>query len=323
MGADGLICAYLLDGQGGGTSLDWQDLGNPIPRDAIVWIHLNRSCPKAQNWLLEESGLDPLMQEALSANESRPRCVEFSGGLLLNMRGVNLSPGANPEDMVSIRLWAEKNRVISVRRRPLMAVNDLKEKIENGRGPRSVAELIADLADGLVERMASVLSELSDGADELEDQIVTAQNRELRSRLMDIRRQTIALRRYLAPQRDTMAHLSTFQNTVLDERSRGRLRETADSLTRYVEDLESIRERGAVLADELASRLTDQMNRVIYVLSVVAGIFLPLSLLTGLLGINVGGIPGTDNPWSFAIVSAGVVVLGVFEFFLLRKLHWI
>jgi zinc transporter len=65
------------------------------------------------------------------------------------------------------------------------------------------------------------------------------------------------------------------------------------------------------------------MNRNMYVLAIVAGVFLPLGLLTGLLGINVGGIPGADTPWAFAAVAVGLGVLGAIELWVLKRFGWI
>jgi zinc transporter len=74
-----------------------------------------------------------------------------------------------------------------------------------------------------------------------------------------------------------------------------------------------------VTQEELAARLSEQMNRNTYMLSVVAGVFLPLGLLTGLLGINVGGIPGTENPNAFVIVCVTMVVLAAAMWWFFRR----
>jgi len=103
---------------------------------------------------------------------------------------------------------------------------------------------------------------------------------------------------------------------------RMRLRETSDRTTRYVEDLDAIRDRAMVTQEELNNRLAEQMNKTMYVLSIVAGIFLPLGLLTGLLGINVGGIPGTENKWAFTIFC--FILLGVagVQVWLFKRKKW-
>jgi len=110
---------------------------------------------------------------------------------------------------------------------------------------------------------------------------------------------------------------------LFDDWQRARLREVSDKVTRYVEELDSARERATVVQDELAGRLSDDLNRKMYVLTVIAGIFLPLGFVTGLLGINVGGIPGTEAPWGFALVCALLLLLGLSEYWLFRWLKWL
>jgi zinc transporter len=171
--------------------------------------------------------------------------------------------------------------------------------------------------------MAPVIDELDDITDGLEDELLTGESREIRHGLRDARRTAIALRRYLAPQRDAMARLQTEDAPWLDGRQKARLREVTDRVQRYVEDLDEVRERAAVVQDELMNRLSEQMNRNMYLLSVVAAIMLPLGFLTGLLGINVGGIPGADSSIGFMIVCALLAGIGIVEVLLVRRLYWI
>ncbi|UCH74428.1 MAG: zinc transporter ZntB, partial [Rhodospirillales bacterium] len=91
----------------------------------------------------------------------------------------------------------------------------------------------------------------------------------------------------------------------------------------YVEDLDAARERAAVTQDELNNRLSDQMNRTMYLLTIVAAVLLPPSLITGLFGINVGGMPGVENIWAFTGVVIALIVIAVIEVILLRRLKWI
>lgn len=130
---------------------------------------------------------------------------------------------------------------------------------------------------------------------------------------------SIVLRRYLVPQREVIGRLHAERVSWLSDEIRAYLRESADRVTRYVETLDSARERAAVSSEELASRLAEQMNQTMYLLSVVAAIFLPLGLITGLLGINVGGMPGVDTPWAFTAVTVTMVGLGLLEVWVFRK----
>jgi zinc transporter len=324
-----LICAYRLDGEGGGQSLEWADVEAWAPGGGIVWIHLDCRQENTEAWLRGSSGLNTFVIDGLLAEETRPRCDWFEDGILLILRGVNLNPGAEPEDMVSIRIWFDERRVISTRLRHLMAVQDIREQLTAGKGPVSAGHLVARLAARLTERMGPVIEELGDRVADLEEHLIRSDGggqldlREVRYKLIDLRRVTIALRRYIAPQRDALNRLLQFEEAWLDSRVRGRLRETVDRVTRMTEELDEVRERSAVIQDELANRLSQRMERTMYVLTVVATIMLPLGFLTGLLGINVGGIPGADTVWAFWAVCGALALLVVVEVWLFRRLRWL
>jgi zinc transporter len=328
---DGLISAYRLDGRGGGREVGWEEVrasasgaepAEAAPAAETWWVHLDHSGEEARRWLREESGIEPLAVAALLSDETRPRCTPMDGGLLLNLRGVNLNPGADPEDMVSLRVWIDEGRIVTVRRRRLLAVEDVRDALRQGTGPGNASEVLVRIAERLGHRMGGVITDLDDRIDELEREVLESESRELRPRIAEARRETIDLRRYLSPQREAFAQLLSSPGAWLDEAGRQRIREVADRTTRYVEDLDSIRDRLAVTQEELASRLSEQMNQRMYVLSIITGIFLPLGFLTGLLGINVGGMPGVDSPTAFALVCGLLVAIVVVEVWYFRKRGW-
>lgn len=319
---DGLINAVLLDGKGGGRLLDWEGIRAWSADQGALWVHLDYTSDEAQGWLNEESGLEPLIAGALIADETRPRCAPIPGGLLISLRGVNNNPGADPEDMVSIRLFATAERVISTRRRHLLSIRDLVDSLKRGEGPCTPGELISMLADRLIERMSVVIGELDERMDDLEANIIEGGQQEVRADILELRRETIKLRRYLAPQREALNRLHMEKVAWLNDNDRLQLREASDKLTRHVEDLEAVRDRGVVTYEELTGRLAEQMNMRMYVLSLVAGLFLPLGFLTGLLGINVGGIPLAENHWGFLAVVVFLVALVAIQVVLFRRKRW-
>jgi zinc transporter len=323
MSSNGLICAFLRPSDGEWREIGWNEIKSWQPDDGLIWIHLDRSGDDARSYLKKGSGLDTLVHENLLAEETRPRAIEMSGNLLINLRGVNLNPGANPEDMVSVRVWIEINRIISSRHRPLMAVNDIREQIARGRGPKKEGDFLIMLADRLVARMSPVLEDLDEAEDDLEDQMVTGGREEIRTKLAEVRRQAIGLRRYLSPQREALSRVHGEPLEWLDVRQKARLREISDRIIRYVEDLDAIRERAAIIQDEVANRVAEQINTNMYRLAIVATVMLPLGLLTGLLGINVDGMPGSkDAPWAFGVVTGLLFFLIFLEIVVMRKLKW-
>jgi len=318
----GLVCAYELDGKGGGRELEWAEIDGRHPRGATLWIHLDGASEESQRWIREESGLPPLAADALLAQETRPRVDRLPDGLIVVFRGVNLNPGANPEDMVALRLWVDGKRVITVRRRKLMAIQDVRDRMSAGAYPAGAGGLVTAIAAQLAWRMEPVISELSDRVDELETEVLRSAAGELRTKLATLRREIIGLRRYLSPQRDAMLRLQAESVPWLHDHDRLEIREAADRTTRYLEELDAARERVGVVYEELISRLSEQLNQRMYLLSIIAAIFLPLSLITGLLGINVGGMPGATSDTAFAIVSVILILLGVGLALLLRRLRF-
>lgn len=309
----------LCDGAGGARRLELDEVPSRTEAPTWSWLHLDHADAAHRQWLRERSGLDEVQCSALLEEETRPRLVLHGANLMLILRGVNLNPGAEPDDMISLRLWFEPNRVITLRRRRLLAVQDVRRQLADGAGPATPSELLVAIAGGLVARQANVVDAMEEAVDAIEEQMVTHPAQELRVRLADFRRQAIGLRRHIAPQRDVLFRLVQERIAWLDDRQRARLREVSEHQIRLVEEVDSVRERAAVTQEEIAGRLSEQMNRNTYVLSVIAGVFLPLGLLTGLLGINVGGMPGTENPHAFLFVCVLLLVLAVAMTWFLRR----
>ncbi|NQU50661.1 MAG: zinc transporter ZntB [Planctomycetes bacterium] len=318
----GLVFAFTLDGKGDGKNLDFEGVNKWLPEDGTLWLHLDYTGSDAKQWIFHESGIDPVIAESLTTEETRPRSLVHKGGMLVILRGVNLNPNSDPEDMISIRLWIEAHRIVTLRRRRVMAIDDLRQAVEEGSGPAGPGAFLEDLCDRLVLRMGKVISDVDDSVDALEDELLGEQSYELRRKIADIRRVAISMRRYLSPQRDVMARLYNEKVDWLNEMERMRLREISDRTTRHLEDLDSIRDRATVTQEELNNRLAEQMNKTMYVLSIVAGIFLPLGLLTGLLGINIGGIPGTESKWAFSIFCLLLLGIALVQVWFFKRKKW-
>lgn len=286
-------------------------------------MHLDINEASSKKWAdAELTFLDPLTLDALFAEETRPRILEFDTGTLLILRGVNLNADAEPEDMVSIRHWIDSSRIISVRKRRLKAVTDLRERIEAGVGPHNAGDFITQLTSRLFERMEPVFTELDELLDDAEERVMEAADTKYRSQITDIRKQAIVFRRYIAPQRDVIAALRVSDMPWLSELHKRRLQESLDRVIRYIEDIDTIRERAQIVKDELTNALSDKMNKNLYLLSVIAAVFLPLGFLTGLLGINVGGVPGVDDPSAFWVFSGFLSVVVALQILLFKRWKW-
>ncbi|WP_028304306.1 zinc transporter ZntB [Oceanospirillum maris] len=320
--SSGLVHAYLFNDQKG-HALTEAEIAGWQPEQGLLWLHLDYTNEEVQHWLSHEAGIESVVADALTATETRPRCTPFNNGLLLLLRGINLNPNADPDDMVSIRLWVEKHRIISTRKRQLQSIQDLLGQINNHQAPSTAGEFIADLTDNLTWRMRETMEGYEETLADLEERVLNGEHDGIKTDLSALRRQIITLRRYLAPQRDALARLHTEKFSGLSDSERLQVRETTDRLIRYLEDLDAMRERAVVIQEELFGQLSELGNQRVYLLSMITAVFLPLGFLTGLLGINVGGMPGAENPNAFWWVIGGLFGSAVVFTLLLRRKKWL
>ena len=304
-----------LNGQGGARPIEEGATGT---EQEPLWWHIDYSHPDAVDWLRGQN-LPPSVLEAMTQAETRPRVMRFPEGVLIALRGVNLTPGADPEDMVSVRLWLQPDRIISARKRRLMSVQDVANSLSEGIGPRTIGEFLVSLVTRLAERIGDAVDEIEARTEALES--VESNDRVQRREITGLRRETAAIRRFLAPQRDALNALYGLPNLSREEAFA--LQHQSDRMTRFVEDLELAREQALVLQEELANRIAQEQNARTYLLSIVATIFLPLSFLTGVFGMNVAGLPGVEDPNGFVAVAWVMVALAVALILVMRWKRWL
>lgn len=315
---------YDLNADGSVKRLNETDGLKHLKRDNLAWVHLDAGHDDAENWLRTHIDyLDPLIIDALLADNTRPRCEEIGDGMMIILRGINLNDNSDPEDMVSLRIWVDAHRIITLERRPLRAIRDLEDKIQQFPIVRNAGDFVAQISTRLFINMEPFVSVLSEHLDDVEEELTEHSNAQQRRNLTELRKKAIIYRRYFSPQRDVMNMLMSSDLPWLDQKHKRHFRENQDRMTRYLEDLDSVRERAQIIKDELTASLSEKLNRNLYILSIVTAIFLPLSFLTGLLGINVGGMPGAEDPEAFWKVAGLCLGLGVIQLGFLRFLRWV
>lgn len=288
----------------------------------LLWIHLDGREEDAANWLRRQTDIPHVARDALLAHESRPRTALFGDAVVLNLRGMGLTPDDDPDVLVSIRFWADRGRVISLGFRSSRALDPVIAAFQDGQ-ITDPGDLIAAFAHITSEELDPVIAALGDSMDDCEVVLDTGSILSTRRRVTDIRSQAISYRRFLAPQRQALDRLSNAPLPWLDEDDRIHLREAADRAARMTEELEAIRERAALIHEELTDRRAELIDTRSLILSIAALIFLPVTFITGLLGMNVQGIPYADKPWAFWGVVAFCTLIGLGVLALFIKARWL
>lgn len=307
--------AWILEPDGKAVHLRTDQVGASMTDPRPTWLLLNRTAPGLEDWLMDNAIVRPELIKPLLMEDTRPRCDQFKEGVLLNLRGVNLNPGAAPEDMLSLRMWITDRVIVSLHRQPIMAINDVIDALNNGEGPEGIGHFLTTVAENITERLDPVVQDLEDQLEQLEVLLDAADartnHRALLDQLADIRPTVTTLRRFIAPQQIALLKLSTLQVTWLDELDRISLHHTVDQVTRIVEDLDALRERATITKDTIQQSMSNAMTQSMSRLAAMTVVFLPLGFFTGLFGINVGGMPGVHSPWAFTIVFVCLTALGL------------
>ena len=307
-GPDGLLWCYIIEPGKTSQCCSFEEL-LAYRGQGFTWIHM-QSDEVESGLTLSRLGLNKPQIDALCTLDTRPKAQQFDDGMLVYLRGINRNPEADPEDMVSLRMWVKENQIISLRRkdRRLLSILDVKENLERGLVLNSPNELMLNIVRRVTDRISDTVDELDDELTQFE--ALDVPQHESRIRLTCARRQAAAIRRYLAPQRDALDAITRISKHLSDEQIHN-LRLEYDRMTRYVEDLDLAKERAMVLQDELRNRIAEQQGMRMYVLSLVTAIFLPLSFLTGIFGMNVAGLPGTENPIAFTLLACSMVAIAI------------
>ena len=304
------VCAFDLGPDGPVEAVgDWLGVKG---FGAFRWVHLDLLEKTTGLWI--ESHLPEVAATHLMQAETRPRFEQEESGLLLNLRGVNMDEGAVAEDMVSIRLWVTDDAIVSARMRKVLAIDDLRRDITEGRAPKSVGGFLLRLVRGLTDRIEAVSLKLEDDVDALEEGAT--------GDIGALRQKAIKLRRYVGPQREALNELAEDDTGLLDTTQRARMRELANRTARIVEELDASRDRLLALQDATLATHQATLTQNNYILAIVAAIFLPLGFLTGLFGVNLGGMPGTESPLAFGVLCLGLLAIGAGLAVLFKRMGW-
>ncbi len=322
---DPLLFGRVLDGRGGGRPIEWAEAQGWVPEtpDEVMWLHLCRTKPGVQEWIETHLGAPEPTAELLTSDQTRPRAFRDGETLVGTLRGINFNPGAEPEDMISMQLWSDGRRLVTLRRHPLQTPREVLAAIDRGDGPPDAGATITLLAELLIARMSQSIVDMNTVLDRLEDDDPDEHAERMLRQISAIRRNCLALKRHMAPQHEALEQISRDAPVWFEDHDRREIAESIARLRRYLDDIDISKESAVVLQDELRARSLASSEHATYMLTIVAGIFLPLGFLTGLLGINVGGMPGMDDPDAFWVVVTlcGLLLVGLLVVF--RRLRWL
>lgn len=299
------VYAWQLDGKGGVKPLENDDV---IDAQHPCWLHLNYTNAESAQWLETTPLLPNTVRNALAGESVRPRVTRVGEGTLITLRCINGSTDERPDQLVAVRLYMDERMIISTRQRKVLALDDVVSDLQEGTGPTDCGGWLVDVCDALTDHASEFIEALHDKIIDLEDNLLD-QEIPPRGFLALLRKQLIVMRRYMAPQRDVFARLSSERLPWMNDDQRRRMQDIADRLGRGLDEIDSCIARTAVMTDEITQVMQESLSRRTYTMSLMAMVFLPSTFLTGLFGVNLGGIPGGGYRFGFSVFCIMLVVL--------------
>lgn len=316
-GADrGLICGYQLETGKKPREISADSIVESLARhDVVTWLHFNLSDARARRWLLDATFIPSALRDVLQEHDENRRIENEDGGLLLVFSDFAFDR-SDPSEVAPLWCFAGPKLLITARLHPLRSADELRLQLRGGAGASSGMELLCMLLDLRTARLKGLATEMTTQLDQLEDEILAGSIKQQREQLGRTRRLCARLRREFAPER---ADFIRFLHRANSMQERELLQASTDLTGFAIEEVAEIYERAKLLQEELASRLAENTSRNLYVLSILTAVLLPMTLVTGIFGMNVAGMPGLHSAAAFWKVMLLIFVSGAFT---LAALFW-
>jgi magnesium transporter len=241
----------------------------------------------------------------------RPKVDEYKGHVFVVFHGLNLNEGADPLDMLELDAFISPRYLVTIRYGRLFSIREVMERARKNPDLllRGTDYVYYAIVDRMVEYYFDLMDRLDGQVDEIEERLFHELGEQILQEIMELKRRVMELRRVAGPQREVMNQIARGDYPVIGENTRFYFRDVYDHLLRIGDALEGYRDMIGSAMDTYMSQLSNRTNEIMKVLSVIATIMLPLSLITGFFGMNFVVMPGLKSPTGVYWLIGGMVAL--------------
>lgn len=288
----------------------------------FVWLHFALSNSASETWLRRHLTLPDVFYESLHSDLGATRLEQEANALVAVIHDVLFDFKFDASAVATTSLYLEPHLLVSARLRPLRSVDQLRTAVRSGQDFRSTVELLAHLLRDQADVLVDILRQSTLRVNHIEDRLLAYRISVSRSELGSLRRMLVRLQRLLAPEPAAFFRLLTRPPNWIAAVDLQDLREAAEEFSAAVGDAEALIERVKLLQEELVALVNERTNRTLYVLTVVTVLALPINLVAGLFGMNVGGIPLAEHAYGFLVIVGILLVLtALLAYLALRRIR--
>ncbi|KRA20760.1 transporter [Lysobacter sp. Root604] len=279
------------------------------PTGEFLWLHFSLSNQGAERYLRRVLDLPEAFFESLGSQVGSTRLEQDDDTLIAVIHDVLFESSFDASEVGTTSLCINPRLIVSARLRPLRSVDRLRAAVRAGQPFRSPVELLAHLLRDQANVLSDILRKSTVRVDGIEDRLLANRIASDRTELGSLRRSLVRLQRLMAPEPTALFRLLNRPPAWVDRDDVQDLQQAAEEFATAIGDSAALVERVKLIQEELAALVNEQTGRSLFVLTVVTVLALPVNLIAGLFGMNVGGVPLSEHGHGFAIVVTALVVL--------------
>lgn len=306
----GLVWAYAFDGAAAGREIGSADvdawLACARADGAFLWLHFNLANAASEKWLATRLALPDEFFEALRQGSRSTRIELADDTLTAVINDVRHDFSFDGADISTLWLNVAPQVIVSARRAPLQSIERLRQAVRQGAPLHAPVDLLIHLLRDQGDVLVKIVRDAVARVDGIEDLLLAGRAVHRREELGTLRRVLVRLGRLLAPEPAALFRLLQRPPAWMGETAGRELRQSTEEFAVVLSDLAAVQERIKLLQEEIAAGVNEQNSHSLFVLTIVTVLALPINLIAGLLGMNVGGVPLAQDPHGFWIV-AGIV----------------
>lgn len=279
--------------------------------ETFLWLHFSLSNQASERYLRRVLALPDAFFDSLRLDVGSTRLEVASDFLIAVIHDVLFDSTFDASEVGTTSLCIGPRLLVSARLRPLRSMEQLRGSVRLGQAFRSPVQLVAHLLRDQADVLADIVRKSTTRVDSIEDRLLADRLGRERLELGALRRSLVRLQRLLAPEPAALFRLLSRPPEWIGSDNVRELQQAAEEFATAIGDSAALVERLRLIQEEAAARVNEQTGRTLFLLTVVTVVALPINLVAGLFGMNVGGMPLAESPHGFAAVVSGLVVLTV------------
>jgi zinc transporter len=316
---EALICGFQIPPTGPSRPLAVKDVRPALEApEGVTWLHFRLSDARAERYLAESALFPPALRRRLEEHDAHTLLEGGGEGLMVVLTDFSFEHAEDTGEAAGLWGYATPRWFVSARTRALHSADALRLAVREGLRAESGFALVAALFELRNEPLHEITTRLADEVNDIEDEILRGDIKEQRQRLGAARRRCAHIRRHFIPDRNALNRLLARPPAWLSPELGERLRSAAEDLSHLLDDANELYERAKLLQEELAARLAEKTGDRLYVLSILSAVLLPMTLVTGVFGMNVAGLPGLAHEGAFFWTLLLILGSGGLTLWLLR-----